>query len=417
MIRTAFDRSTDERMIEETDNYKKRLDKQINNNFQMLNTVASIIGNSNLDESADFDSILERAYIENDFLTVAFFYNDEMGTLSTGDHIISSDIHLSSLQPEVQEVVRKALRGKENVSEPFYGDFSEEEVFTFGVPVYRNKQIVGAMIASSVVDVFSEIIDGEKVLNGSAYIHLLDVNGKFLIRSSHAVVKEKKTDIFKEPYLSGDELTKIKKSMKNSEIVRFTFTYEGKEYHSILEPLDVNEWYLFCINSVQNSNSGIYSVAYAVACFFVIIVLLVGYLLIYGYRTMKKNNQQLMDFAYLDRLTGIYNLNRFGELAHQHIEEHSEYAIAALNVRKFKFINEIFGKEQADRLLCYIGRILNDNIKDGELVCRDSADVFYMFLLETEKNILEVRLKEILEKIRTSSNDSNSNYRLSLIHI
>ena len=64
--------------------------------------------------------------------------------------------------------------------------------------------------------------------------------------------------------------------MKNSEIVRFTFTYEGKEYHSILEPLDVNEWYLFCINSVQNSNSGIYSVAYAVACFFVIIVLLVG---------------------------------------------------------------------------------------------------------------------------------------------
>ena len=42
--------------------------------------------------------------------------------------------------------------------------FSEEEVFTFGVPVYRNKQIVGAMIASSVVDVFSEIIDGEKVL-------------------------------------------------------------------------------------------------------------------------------------------------------------------------------------------------------------------------------------------------------------
>ena len=37
-----------------------------------------------------------------------------------------------------------------------------------------------------------------------------------------------------------------------------------------------------------------------------------------------------------------------------------------------------------------------------------------MFLLETEKNILEVRLKEILEKIRTSSNDSNSNYRITM---
>ena len=76
---------------------------------------------------------------------------------------------------------------------------------------------------------------------------------------------------------------------------------------------------------------------------------------------------------------------------------------------KYEEPDENFGKEQADRLLCYIGRILNDNIKDGELVCRDSADVFYMFLLETEKNILEVRLKEILEKIRTSSNDSNNN--------
>ena len=29
-------------------------------------------------------------------------------------------------------------------------------------PVYRNKQIVGAMIASSVVDIFSEIIDGKR---------------------------------------------------------------------------------------------------------------------------------------------------------------------------------------------------------------------------------------------------------------
>ena len=36
VIRTAFDRSTDERMIEETDNYKKRLDKQINNNLEIL---------------------------------------------------------------------------------------------------------------------------------------------------------------------------------------------------------------------------------------------------------------------------------------------------------------------------------------------------------------------------------------------
>ena len=56
----------------------------------------------------------------------------------------------------------KLCGGKENVSEPFYGDFPKEEVFTFGVPVYRNKQIVGAMIASSVVDIFSEIIDGER---------------------------------------------------------------------------------------------------------------------------------------------------------------------------------------------------------------------------------------------------------------
>ena len=114
-----------------------------------------------------------------------------MGTLSTGDHIISSDIHLSSLQPEVQEVVRKALRERKMFQNHSMVIFPKKR-FTFGVPVYRNKQIVGAMIASSVVDVFSEIIDGEKVLNGSAYIHLLDVNGKFLIRSSHAVVKEKK---------------------------------------------------------------------------------------------------------------------------------------------------------------------------------------------------------------------------------
>ena len=71
-------------------------------------------------------------------------------------------------------------------------------------------------------------------------------------------------------------------------------------------------------------------------------------------RLMWKNSRNLKKLAYYDPITGAYNLVRFRQIVEQNIENDKNYSIIALNVHQFKFINEIYGREQGDRVLRYI---------------------------------------------------------------
>ena len=61
-----------------------------------------------------------------------------------------------------------------------------------------------------------------------------------------------------------------------------------------------------------------------------------------------------------------------------------DYSLAALNVRQFKFINEIFGSREADSLLCYIRKVISEHVRPEEYYCRSSEDMFYiLFRIQT----------------------------------
>ena len=85
-----------------------------------------------------------------------------------------------------------------------------------------------------------------------------------------------------------------------------------------------------------------------------------------------------------------------------------------INVRQFKFINEIFGKEQADKLLRHIAGVLKESIWDGEYVCRESADFFYLFLRDTVRDSLQSRIQTMMERIADIEGQGDGNYRLVL---
>lgn len=146
----------------------------------------------------------------------------------------------------------------------------------------------------------------------------------------------------------------------------------------------------------------------------VITALFLGILYIV-WREMRKKNSQLKKLAYFDSLTELYNIGYFTELAYREVMRDSEYALAVVNVRQFKFINEIFGKEQADQLLRYIGKILSESVRGGEFACRESADFFYLFLRETDQKKLEMRLRKVLDRIMSMDGKLETpSYRLLL---
>lgn len=408
----TFSRTTEERMSEEVGDYKERIEKQIQRNFQALNTLAVFVGESGLYQKENFGQLLLKADYQNDFILFGFFDLQGNGYISSS--VGNSDYQLSAVQPELQKVVADAFQGKESVSDAFFGDVSRKNVLVLSVPVYQGNKIIGALAASDAVDVFSENLGNKKVFSGSGTVHLVNADGEFIIRADDAVVKENCISVLQEPYMSPDEAEDVRAAMERLEKVEFVFEYNKQPYHGLLEPLEVNGWYLFYVNSTDNVNKDVYLLAYAMAAFFAIIAVLCFTTVILGYRTAKKNNKELKRLAYIDELTGIYNVKRFTELAEEAIEKEEGYAIAAVNIRQFKFINEIFGKEQADHLLHYMAQILKNSVKDGEFACRESADYFYLFLRDTEDEVLESRLRDIIGRMVTMDNKGYSSYRVPI---
>ena len=70
--------------------------------------------------------------------------------------------------------------------------------------------------------------------------------------------------------------------------------------------------------------------------------------------------------------------------------------MAALNFRHFQYINDIFGKDQADELLVETAALLKRLLKKEERCCREKPDRFYLLLGDTEEERISERLNGIM---------------------
>ena len=134
-------------------------------------------------------------------------------------------------------------------------------------------------------------------------------------------------------------------------------------------------------------------------------------LLFAGYR-MWKNYREMRNRAFSDSLTGSWNFERFCQLAEERSRKNPNCCIVCVNIHQFKFINEIFGREQADRLLCHLKEEAEKTLREGELLCRESADFFYLFLRDTKEEKIKERLEHIMGRVSGFFNGDHSDYRI-----
>lgn len=410
----SLTQSAVEQMKAETAETKGRIEKQMTMDFQVLQTLAAFIGCRNAMEEEDFPAALAKANKYNAFNTMSYFPLEGNGILSMTGQEVEENVPIERLNANARDVIYRSFQGEEAVSRLFDSMASSEKVFVYSVPVYVDGQIVGALSASDHIDIFSEILAGDAVLGGSGYIHLLGAEGKFLIRSSQAVVKEKAESIFDGPYIQEEEKEKVRLAMERQEAMQTSFQYEGREYLSYLEPVGVNEWYIFCVNTRQWANGSVYRMMNVVGLLVMSLLALAVVFFACGYRLVRKNNKELLYLAYFDPVTGANNFPAFTKQLENSSQRPGEYYIAAVNIHQFKFVNELFGKEQGDRLLVFVKKVLESGLKENEFFCREAGDLFYVYLNESDKDLVRRRLEGIMERVSTVSLQDGHNYRVLL---
>lgn len=409
----AYENTMKDRMIDEVYRYESQIESQINQDFEMMNTIAAFFGSAENITDEEYFKIIQNVDEENDFVTLGVFDTQGKGLISDRDAHKVYDLSIDDLPEEVKYVINRSIKGEEVMSDGFVGILSEKDVVMFWVPIYSGDSILGCTIASAEISAFSGAVEDNNVLFGSGSMSLIDSKGNFLIRGVDSKVDNQNTSILfqsKESNLSEDEIEDIIGSMANREQIEFSFTTNGEKYNVLLFPLKYNDWYLLCANSFSQSSKGLFRLELTLFLFFLIIISTFSILLIRWFKTMKKGNEKLYKIAYYDQLTGAYTMSRFSYLANEVIKSCSNYAICVLDIRQFKFINEIYGKEQADQLLCSMSTTLMQAFGIKGIVARGNGDTFYVFLKNQEKTILDKELKQVLNDILTEERFSKLSY-------
>ena len=404
-------------MISEAEEYKANVLRKIKMDQQTLQTLASFFRFSNTISMIDTDAFANGLYESNrhnSFIQMGYFTEDGDGIRVTVDREIKKNVRMEDLEEELQASIGEAWQGESAVSRVYEDARTGEKVFSYAVPVYQGDEITGVLTAKDSIEAFEDILDDKTAMNGYGYVHMIGKEGKFLIRSKNKVVNRRVESIFDGNYITEAEKEKIREAIDNDESVFSEFRYQGTAYQIYLSPIGLNGWYLFCVDTMQGVNAPIYQMINVTRAVFVGVLCLSVFLLIYGYQMLRKNHKQLIELAYYDSLTGAYNTVRFMQEMKDALSGPEKYSVCVLNIHQFKFINEIFGRAQGDKLLCHISQVLKESVNLGEYFCRDTGDFFWMILKGQNEEAIRERLYEMMEKISRFSLSQHHNYQIMI---
>ncbi len=106
--------------------------------------------------------------------------------------------------------------------------------------------------------------------------------------------------------------------------------------------------------------------------------------------TIEKQAAQLKELSIRDELTGLYNRRYFNETAEKHFSMATRYnksmVLVLADVDHFKKINDNFSHATGDEVLRTLSTILQNEIRDSDVVARYGGEEMAFSLLEVDLN-------------------------------
>ena len=102
--------------------------------------------------------------------------------------------------------------------------------------------------------------------------------------------------------------------------------------------------------------------------------------------------RQLRYYQEYDQLTGIYNKAAFCKKCAELLSVSNDglFDVVCIDIERFKLVNDIYGTERGDSLLCHVARGLERKFGDrGGIIARIASDVFALLIPHEAEDILE----------------------------
>lgn len=134
-----------------------------------------------------------------------------------------------------------------------------------------------------------------------------------------------------------------------------------------------------------------------------------------GYRKYKEEKKS-KEKAYIDSVAHIGSMAKFRIDVEPILNSvrKLDYYMIAVDIDKFKLINDLYGYEDGDKVIAYIAGVLQKNAGANSFVARPNAD--YFVVLKRAKHLSEIEeyLNKVFKNVDYDIAQRNSEYRMIL---
>ena len=250
----------------------------------------------------------------------------------------------------------------------------------------ENDQPLGYLYWGNAQDMLNEMLH-TNILTASGFCAIFDNQGRLIAgaerESEDGLTWNNKRELIFNMISSKNE---ISSDLKIGEI---------QPEIAVLIPLGVNDWYLLNVFPESGLQGRYTETAIGIG---IMILISSGLFFLFFYRQFKTivhNQHTLATLAFTDSLTGCRNFYSFKKEARRILTNADlmTYAVWYCDIKKFKFINDVLGYEEGDRILITIARLFQEDETPNSLFCRVSADNFVGLYKYKNREELQSRLK------------------------
>lgn len=293
---------------------------------------------------------------------------------------------------EVQQVYKNGRYVSARRQDPF----DQEDILVFAVPLKEGEN-AGVVFATHSAVFYRQTLTAN-LWQGNGIGIIMDKSGTIILsapKSSFGNIFEMALDFVFDGGFSAD---KIQQDIAAGESGVSGYSLRGEHRFASYYPLKYNNWYAFAVLPtafVAEKALGLMVMAWLI-CFAVIAVLVIC--IVFMLRMQHQNGRALYTMGFVDSLTNADNLNAFHFKYESAVSAFKNqgvpYALAVVNINRFKAVNDIYGLEEGDKILKQVASALQSGLQEGELFCRSSADEFLLLLACPGRTELAARLEE-----------------------
>jgi len=119
---------------------------------------------------------------------------------------------------------------------------------------------------------------------------------------------------------------------------------------------------------------------------------------------LKKKIRKLEKLVIKDELTNLPNLRYFKYIfakeLHRAKRFKNSFSLMLIDINKFKEVNDKKGHLEGDRIIKIVAKLLSENIRKYDILCRYGGDEFVILFPRVSKNIAQIIGEELKNDIK-----------------